>query len=153
MKNIKKLTLLLTVLLACINYSWANVQSVAISDGFVREKIPGTELSSAYMKIANMTENSVTLLGASSKISKRIEIHEHTMQNGMMNMRKRNAIVINKQATVVLQPMGLHLMIFDLKKPLVDGQAISLTLHFAAHPDVVVQLPVQSIKRKSKHHH
>ncbi len=126
--------------------------NLTVSDGFIRESIPGTTISSAYMTLTNMGEKSVTLVGASSKISARIEIHEHSMLNGMMNMRQLESIVIDSKDTVILQPSGLHLMIFDIKEPLKHGDLITLTLHFSSLQNVEVQLPVQSIKRK-KHHH
>lgn len=127
-------------------------QNLTVTDGYVRESIPGTTISSAYMTLANSSEKSVTLVGASSKISARIEIHEHSMSNGMMNMRQVESIVIGSKETVILQPSGLHLMIFDIKEPVKHGDLITLTLHFSSHPSVEVQLPVQSIKRKQHHH-
>jgi hypothetical protein len=74
------------------------------------------------------------------------------MSNGMMSMRKLESIVIDGNDTVILQPLGLHLMIFDIKDLLKSGDVIPLTLHFSSHSSVEVQLPVQGIKRK-KHHH
>ena len=127
-------------------------QNLTATDGYVRESIPGTTISSAYMTLANSSEKSVTLVGASSKISARIEIHEHSMSNGMMNMRQVESIVIGSKEAVILQPSGLHLMIFDIKEPVKHGELITLTLHFSSHPSVEVQLPVQSIKRKQHHH-
>ena len=130
----------------------AQATDLNASDGFIRESIPGTTISSAYMTLTNTSKKSVTLVGASSEISARIEIHEHSMSNGMMSMRQVESIVINSKDTVILQPSGLHLMIFDIKEPLKHGDLITLTLHFLSHPDVEVQLPVQSIKRKQHHH-
>ena len=127
-------------------------QNFTVSSGFVRETIPGTSISSAYMTLTNTSEKSVTLVGASSKISPRIEIHQHTMSNGMMKMRKLDSIVINSKDTVMLQPSGLHLMIFDIKEPLKHGDLITLTLHFSSHANVEIQLPVQSINRQQHHH-
>ena len=129
-----------------------HAQSLTAADGFIRESIPGTTISSAYMTLTNTSEKSVTLVGASSKISARIEIHEHSMSNGMMSMRQVESIVIGSKETAVLKPSGLHLMIFDIKEPLKHGDLITLTLHFSSRPDVEIQLPVQSIKRKQHHH-
>ena len=129
----------------------AFAQSIAIKDGFVRESIPGTTVSSAYMSISNTSDKAVTLIGASSKVSPRVEIHEHTMADGLMQMRQKESIVVNSKETVILQPSGLHLMIFDVTQPLVHGEKVELTLQFSSHPDVVITLPVQSIKKQ--HHH
>ncbi len=143
---------LITSFILLIFATSVQAMNITVSDGFIRESIPGTTITSAYMTLKNTSEKSVTLVGASSEISARIEIHEHTMSNGMMNMRQLESIVIDSKDTVILQPSGLHLMIFDIKEPLKHGDLITLTLHFSSHPDVEVQLPVQSIKRKQHHH-
>ena len=128
---------------------WANISAdITVKNGYIRETIPGTVISSAYMTINNMSLSAVKLIGAVSGVSKRIEIHEHSMENGMMNMQQRQFIEIAGQSSVKLQPSGLHLMIFDLKSPLKDGTLIPITLKFTTHPDVLITLPVESIKRK-----
>ena len=127
-------------------------QQIIVSDGYLRATIPGTSISAAYMTIENLGENSVTLTGASSNISPSIEIHQHFMIDGMMKMRKQASFTLNGKDTVLLQPSGLHLMIFDLKKPLLPDELITLTLHFSAQADVVLNLPVQSIKQQQHHH-
>lgn len=125
-------------------------QTVTIENGYVRATIPGTDVSAAYMSISNHSMKNKKLIGASSDISPRIEIHEHQMSDGLMKMRQRDAIEINMHDTVILQPSGLHIMIFELSKPLKVGSTISLILHFEDGQKLPVTLPVQSIKRKVK---
>jgi len=156
MKKINKITSMLSrTVISCFLLSAmfsVQAQNLTATDGFIRESIPGTTISSAYMTLTNTSEKSVTLVGASSKISARIEIHEHSMSNGMMSMRQLDSIVINSKEAAILQPSGLHLMIFDIEEPLKHGDLITLTLHFSSQPNVEIQLPVQSIKRKQHHH-
>ena len=125
-------------------------QDLLVSGSFVRETIPGTTVSSAYFTLDNKTEKTLTLVGASSSLSPRVEIHQHTMSDGMMRMRQREAIVINGLARVVLQPSGLHLMLFDITTPARQGDTVAVTLHFAKHRDVIIDMPVQSIKQVQK---
>jgi len=131
----------------------ASAQTVEVKEGYARETIPGTNISSAYMRIINKNTVSINLIGVSSDISNRIEIHEHTMANGMMKMRKRDRLTIHADSEVKLQPSGYHLMIFDLVKPLKAAENINLTLHFNNQLDVKVEIPVQSIKQKKQSHH
>ena len=140
------------LLLMVMTPAQAQAQEITVTNGFIRESIPGTSISSAYMTLTNTSEKSVTLVGSSSKISARIEIHEHHMSKGMMSMRQLASVVIDSKETVILQPSGVHLMIFDIKEPLTHGDLQTLTLHFSLHPDVEVHLPVQSIKRKQHNH-
>ncbi|WDE04606.1 copper chaperone PCu(A)C [Thalassomonas viridans] len=127
--------------------------AIAVDDGYVRETIPGTAISSAYMTITNNGDKALTLTGASSKRSPRIEIHEHTMSGGMMRMRQKASITIKAKESVTLQPSGLHLMVFDLPGPLKQGENMPVTLHFSGQQDVKVELPVRGLKKKNNHHH
>lgn len=75
----------------------------------------------------------------------------------MMKMRQVEQLVVNGQSKVILQPMGYHLMIFNVKKALLPEEEVSLTLHFKQQKDLVITIPVQSIKQekpaKKQHHH
>jgi len=146
----------LSLIMSLFPHKVVYAESIIVDNAYVRETIPGTNISSAYMVITNKSGKSVTLVGASSKISPRIEIHQHIMQKGqnaMMQMRKKESIHIASNETVTLQPSGLHLMIFELAEPLKDQQSVIITLHFSSHTDINVQLAVQSIKRKQAQHH
>lgn len=123
-------------------------QYIAIKNAYIRETLPGNHVSSAYMTLINHSDKTIKLISISSDFSPRIEIHAHTMKNGMMKMERLDAISIKANAKVLLQPYGLHLMIFDLQQPLKDGQKVSLTLHFAQHENITITVPVISIKKK-----
>lgn len=134
-----------------------------IENTYIRATIPGTSNSSIYMEIENKGEKTITLLGADSEISPRIEIHQHTMEGGMMRMRKLNSIDINAKERVKLQPSGLHLMVFDVKKPLKAQQHVELTLNFSKNESITMQIPVyspiqeqaaqKSGRKMHEHHH
>jgi len=154
MKN-SYLYLLLLLLCTCSFFGIANELSnekkgkeqktlISVEGAYIRSSIPGTTISSSYMIIENKGEKTVTLLGANSKISPRIEIHQHSMSDGMMRMRQLDSIDINAKERIVLQPSGLHLMLFDVKKPLKAQQKVELTLNFSNTPSVIIQVPVYS---------
>jgi copper(I)-binding protein len=130
---------------------------ITVEGSYIRAKIPGTDITSAYMTIKNKGDEAVMLIGASSQFSDRIEIHQHTMSDGMMKMRQVQQLLIKDKNQVILQPMGYHLMIFNVKEALQAEQKVSLTLHFKQQKDLVVTIPVQSIKKertvKKQHHH
>jgi copper(I)-binding protein len=136
-------------------HAFAN--DVVVEHGYIRATIPGTNVSSAYMEVNNLTNKNMVLIGATSKVSNRIEIHEHVMNDEMMRMVKRESLTIPANDHVVLQPSGYHLMIFNLVEPLKVDDKVDVTLHFSNKKEVIISLPVQSIKRKkqkeSAHHH
>lgn len=140
---------LFLLFLLCSQASFTNLAqgfqaSIIVEKPYVRASIPGSSISSAYMTIINNGEKTVTLLGASSNISPRVEIHQHTMAEGMMRMRKMDNVLIKANERVVLQPSGLHLMLFDVKKPLQSQHKVELTLRFSDEQSVSIQVPVYS---------
>lgn len=125
----------------------ANAESnVSVSDGYIKASIPGSDVSAAYMTIANKHDKDITLQKITSSISDQIEMHEHTMADGMMRMRKVDNIIIAANSSVKLQPSGLHLMIFSLKQQLHENDVKTLTLHFSNLTKVNIQLPVSRYK-------
>tara|TARA_R110001592_G_scaffold37251_15_gene124372 strand:- start:3985 stop:4464 length:480 start_codon:yes stop_codon:yes gene_type:complete len=130
--------------------------NIIINGPYVRASIPGTSITSAYMSIENKNDEALILTGVSGLFSDRIEIHQHTMSDGMMKMRQVEQLTIEGNNKVVLQPMGYHLMIFNVKKALLPEEELSLTLHFKQQKDLVVTIPVRSIKQENpakKQHH
>lgn len=125
----------------------AKASDISVIDGYIRASIPGASNSSAYMTINNNNnEKTVTLVKVTSKISLNIEMHNHIMKNGMMHMEKLQKIDIDANSKVLLQPHGLHLMVFNLVEPLNSNDVVEVTLHFSDKRTVIVPLPVQSLK-------
>lgn len=144
---------LLLLLLTCSFFgaaSEASLQSeqhllnsfISVENAYIRSLIPGSSVTSLYMSIENKGEKTVTLLGATSKISPRIEIHQHSMSEGMMRMRQIDSIDIKAKQRIFLQPSGLHLMFFDVKNSLRTKKNIELTLNFLNRASVIIQVPV-----------
>ena len=143
---------LMTNVLASIGVASENID-VLIKNSYVRESIPGTSISSAYMAIHNLSAKNLRLISASSAVSKRIEIHQRTMSDGLMRMRQRDYVEILAKDRVLFQPSGYHLMIFDLKHPLLAKDNIIITLHFDNQSSIDVKYNVKGLKQKEHHHH
>lgn len=147
MKYVHYLTRLtfLTLLFSMVNL--ANATSlITVTDGYIKASIPGSEVTAAYVTLKNSSDKPITLLKVSSPISNRIEMHEHTMSDGMMRMRQVANIKVNANSEVVLQPMGLHLMIFSLKQQISEKDVIPVTLYFTNETELNIQLPVYRYK-------
>lgn len=131
--------------------SFAN--TIMIEQGYVREVIPGNNITSAYMMIENLSDKQVSLVGATSDVSPRVEIHAHSMEAGMMKMRQLASLSIKPKQQLILQPMGFHLMMFELSRLIKSGEIVNMTLSFSNGEQVEVAMPVHSIKQKKQHHH
>jgi hypothetical protein len=116
--------------------------TITIKDGYIKSSIPGSDITAAYMTITNNSKQIVSLQKITSPLSDRIEIHQHTMEGGMMRMRQVKSLNINANSQVVLAPHGLHLMIFSLKKIINTADNAPLTLYFSNNTNVTLQLPI-----------
>ena len=143
MRNIhyKKVGIFFTLLLGMISNVYA-ISPITVTDGYIKASIPGSDVTAAYMTISNATNKAITLQKISSTISDRVEIHEHSMSNGMMRMREVGQITIDANSKVVLQPSSLHLMIFSIKQKITEKDVIPFTLYFSNETKINIQLPV-----------
>ncbi len=70
------------------------------------------------------------LIAASSALSARVELHTHTMDNGVMKMRPVEAIEIPANSKTELKSGGYHIMMFDVETMPEMGATVPLTLTF-----------------------
>lgn len=105
---------LLTVVFAFL-FSSSVLAKLVVEDGYVRKPIPGRSMSAAFMSINNTGKEDIVLKTASIEGAKSVEVHTHSHKDGVMRMRQLHELTIKAGETVVLEPGGLHLMIFGIK--------------------------------------
>jgi len=107
----------------------------------------GAPTAAAYVAIENHGLNDDRLLGGSSPIATKVEVHEMSMAHGVMSMHAlSDGLVIPAGKSVSLEPAAnYHLMISGLKSTPKEGTEFKLTLRFAKAGDVPVEVPVLPI--------
>jgi periplasmic copper chaperone A len=124
----------------------AKAGDLVISQAWSRATPNGAKIGAGYLTIENKGALPDRLVGISGDISSRIEVHEMSMNNGVMRMRPVDGgLAIDAGKTVKLAPSGYHLMIMDLKGPLKQGDKLPLTLQFEKAGKVAVTLEVQGV--------
>jgi copper(I)-binding protein len=94
-------------------------------------KAADSGMTAAFATLVNKGTTDLTVVSASSSVSP-MELHEMTMENGSMVMkRKEGGFVIKAGASHVLEPGGDHLMLMNLSKPVKAGDDVTITLTFA----------------------
>lgn len=140
--------LILCCIVLCLTPAIAQAESLQLTQGEVRVPMPGRSVTAGYFTLHNASTKTIELIGASSPAFQRIELHQHIEQDGMMRMVEVAAIEVDAGATLVFQPGGLHLMLFDPLVPLSVGEEISVTLIFAAGEQLTVNLPLTAMPRR-----
>lgn len=120
----------------------AGAAEVTVSEQYVRGLLPGKHITAAFMTLSNTSGVSVDLISASLKGAKKVEIHTHSHEGGVMRMRQIEKIEVPAKGQVSLAPGGLHLMIFGVDK-LVDQAEMELC--FSNGKCQTTVLPVKSL--------
>lgn len=104
---------------------------------------PGQPSGAVYVNIENRGDTADRLLGASSPVAGKTEIHTMTMDGNVMRMREIGEIAIDSGATISMRPgAGHHIMLLKLKKPLKTGESFPLTLRFEKAGKVEVSVEI-----------
>lgn len=85
-----------------------------IEDGYVRAPLPGRYMSAAFMTFNNTSQQDIVLTSASIQGAGLVEYHTHSHENGVMRMRQIQELKVPAGEKVVLEPGGLHLMVFKI---------------------------------------
>jgi periplasmic copper chaperone A len=105
----------------------AHAAAVAeVKDAWVRATVPGQKVAGAYLEIRS--RSAARLVGVRSSVAKSAEIHSMSNDGGVMKMRHLDALELPAGQSVPLEPNGNHIMLFDIKQPLVAGTRVPLTL-------------------------
>ena len=140
------MTKTVSMLLAMVIYmaggpAWAG--TFGIHAPMVRMVPPGQSVSAAFMILHNHVIKERSVVAAYSDVAAAVELHNHIMEDGMMKMRRVDAIVIPGHGEVVLQPGGSHIMLIGLTRSLEMGEKVAIELEFADGERLSFEAPVQ----------
>ena len=110
----------------------SNIASSVTTDDSWARAAELSKNSAVYMSLINKTNHDVTLVDVSAaEVAGSVAMHETVIDaNGVSSMIELDKIVIPANKTVNLAPKGLHFMLLNLKKTLVDGDKFEVTLTF-----------------------
>ena len=107
-------------------------------------------MGGGYFTITNGGNAADRLVGGASDVSNRFEIHEMSMDKGVMKMREiTSGIEIKPGQTVRFEPSGSHIMFVGLKQPLKEGEHIKATVKFERAGNASVDFAVEGIGARS----
>ncbi|WP_326914735.1 copper chaperone PCu(A)C [Sphingopyxis chilensis] len=117
--------------------------SLSIERGWSRQTAPGQTVGGGFVTITNRGGAGDRLVAANSPISREVQLHTMSVDEGVMRMRPvGRGIAIPVGKTVELKPGGLHIMFVGLKRPLTPGQSFPVTLRFQLQGAVEVDFRV-----------
>jgi copper(I)-binding protein len=157
--------LLVALLVAACGGS-ASSTGVTVKDPWARTSPMVAGAGAAYMVIENTGSAADVLVGAASDVAATVEVHETyevestpaesmgmaspAASDGamggspMLGMRPIPRLDIPAGGTVELKPGSYHIMLIELKRELVAGEKIEITLKFEKAGDVKVTAEVRA---------
>ncbi len=123
-EGLKTPAILLNVMAARDLAAWRALPKV--ESAWARASVPGQQATGAFMRI--IAQEATQLVGVSSAAAAVVEVHEMKMEGDVMRMRPAGKLDLPAGQAVDLRPGGYHLMLQDLKQPLLAGTSIPVTL-------------------------
>ena len=125
-------------------HAYGQTNAIRAEQPWVRATAPQQKVGGAYVTLTSPADD--RLVGVSSPVAGRAEVHQMTMDGGVMRMREqKDGIALPAGKTVALAPGGYHIMLMDLNKPLVAGQVISVQLRFQHAPPMSLEMKVAPV--------
>lgn len=131
----------LVVLLLAAGPAWAQV---TVEKPWSRATPPGAKVGAGFMTLKN-AGNAERVVGASSPVAGRVEMHVTVREGDVMKMREVQGFEVPARGTFELKPGGAHLMLMDLKRPLKKGEKVPLTLKLEKGGELKLELLVEEV--------
>jgi copper(I)-binding protein len=140
-----------SVLAAAAHAHHYSIGNLVIGHPWSRATAPGMPTGVAYLSITNNGAEEDTLVAARTPAAMRVEFHRTSFEAGMARMRPAGILVVAPNATLTAEPGGLHLMLVELKEPLMAGATVPLVLQFKSAGEITVHLKVEQPGRTPAH--
>ncbi len=111
------------------------VGPLTVENAVARPPLGGQTTGVGYLVIRNAGDTADRLVSASSAATSSIELHTHSMTDGVMRMERVDGVDIPAHGEAVFQPKGLHLMLFNFT-PAGDSAPVTLKFEMAGEATV-----------------
>ena len=124
--------------------------NIMVMDAYARVASKVAKSGAAFMMIHNHSDQEDRLVAAASDVAKRVELHTHLEENGVMKMTKlEDGMIIPAGGMHALKRGGDHVMFMGLTRSLEHGDMIEVTLTFKHAGDVKMTVPID-LERQDK---
>lgn len=116
---------------------------------YARSTTPGIQNSAVWFSVTHTGTEDDRIIGASSEVAERAEIHDMKMEGDVMRMFQIDGIDLTAGKNFQLgQGNKLHIMLMGLKQPLKVGEQFTLHVQFEKAGVLPVQVTVRDIKSR-----
>ena len=128
--------------------AWAQV---SVEQPWTRATPPGAKVGAGFMRLRNAGPAD-RVVGASSPVAGRVEMHVTVREGDVMKMREVKSFEVPAGGRFELKPGGAHLMLVDLKRQLKLGDKVPLTLMLEKGGERKLELSVEEMGARQPAH-
>jgi len=110
----------------CLLAGSACAGEIVVHEAWTRATAPGQTVAGVYFDV--QSDSDAKLVGVETTLAGLAELHFMSMEGGVMRMRAVPEVDLPAGKTVKFKPGGLHIMLFDLERPLEAGSEVALSL-------------------------
>ncbi|MET9833547.1 copper chaperone PCu(A)C [Streptomyces sp. NPDC006385] len=121
---------------------------LAVSSAFMPQPVT-TKIAGAYLTVTNTGDAADELTSVNSDLTADITMHQSVGDE----MRQMTSLAIPAHGSLELARGGSHLMLMGLDRKPVEGNRVSVTLHFAKTSAITLDIPVEAPTFNPKQDH
>lgn len=132
-------------------FALAQEATITVTDAYARAATKNARAGAAFMELTNTSDTDARLIAAQTDVAKRVELHTHLMEDGVMKMREvEGGFVIPAGETIALARGGDHVMLMGLTQSFEQGDALDITLIFESGLELPLTMMIDN-ERKADH--
>ncbi len=124
---------------------------VMAHEPYARAMAPDATTSAVFVTFANRSQDDINIVAAETPAAGKVELHDVIKDGDVMKMRQIDRITLGAKETTELKPGSLHIMLFDLKTPLNEGDEIEVTVTYDNGQKQSFNAPVKKVMAGMKH--
>ena len=102
-------------------------QNPSASNGWVKLPSPGETAASAFLSVDNPTMYDIFLASASADVAGKVEFRQADA-NGTLKADAVKNVTVPAYGSLEMDPKGVQLVLSELKRPLKEGETVTLSL-------------------------
>ncbi len=112
----------------CPHAAVAQTTAVVAHDAWMREPMPNRGETAIFVVLENTSAEARSVVGVSTTVAEKSELHNMVMDGSMMKMTPVKAIELKAGSKTELRPGSYHIMLFGLKERPAAGASVPVTL-------------------------
>ena len=106
----------------------AQVPELVVKNAWARIPLAPQNNSAVYMVLENPSTTARSVVSVTTVDADKAELHEMRMEGNMMTMMPVKEVVVPAKGSVELKSGGIHIMVFQVRKPVKAGDQLNLVL-------------------------